>query len=79
MIFINWFFCVFALVVMWKKAPFNIFEKSLITFGVPFLFLWGSVARCYSIGILFIFLALSIYKERFEKREKPIKISDFDR
>ncbi len=57
----------FAIYILWKKAPFSKIEKFLITFSVPFLFLWGVIARCYSIGILFIFLALTYYKIRFKK------------
>ncbi len=56
--------CIFFL---FKSSPFKTYEKLLITFSVPFLFLWGSVARCYSIGILFLFIALSYYKERFNR------------
>src|SRR5699024_7303192 len=64
MILLNWIFCVFALVVFWNKAPFSVLEKSLITFSYPFVWYFGIVARCYSIGILFLFLILSFWKER---------------
>ena len=67
---LNAVFAFISIYLLWNKSPFNIFQKILITFGVPFLFLWGSVARCYSIGIMFLFLALSLYKERFEKPYK---------
>ena len=67
---INSLFASGAIYHLWNKSSFNNLEKSLITFGVPFLFLWGNVARCYSLGILFLFLALSIYKERFNKPYK---------
>ncbi|MBR5304732.1 MAG: hypothetical protein IKU37_07910 [Candidatus Gastranaerophilales bacterium] len=67
---LNALFAFVSICLLWNKSPFNAFQKILITFGVPFLFLWGSVARCYSIGIMFLFLALSIYKERFEKSYK---------
>ena len=62
---LNAVFSFLAIYVLWKKSPFSTLEKFLITFSVPFLFLWGVVARCYSVGILFLFLALSFYKIRF--------------
>ena len=64
---LNAVFSFLAIYVLWKKSPFSTLEKFLITFSVPFLFLWGVVARCYSVGILFLFLALSFYKIRFRK------------
>ncbi len=64
---INAIFASISIYILWNKSPFSAIQKSLITFGVPFLFLWGSVARCYSIGIMFLFLALAFYKERFDK------------
>ncbi len=67
MYILNWIFCVFALVVFWNKAPFSVLEKSLITFSYPFVWYFGIVARCYSIGILFLFLILSFWKERLKR------------
>lgn len=67
---LNALFAFGAIYLLWNKSPFNIFQKFLITFGVPFLFLWGCVARCYSIGIFLLFLALSIYKDRVNKPYK---------
>lgn len=64
MLFLNWIFCVAALSIMWWKAPFNNFLKLFITFSAPILAIYAIHARCYSIGFLFIFLALSFYKER---------------
>lgn len=68
MYILNTLFATSAIFILWKKAPFNNLEKALITFSVPFVFLWGTVARCYSIGILLIFLALGIYHKRFKKK-----------
>ena len=64
---LNWGFCLGALFVLWKKSPFSVYFKTLITFSAPFLFYFAPVARCYSIGILFLFLICVFYKERFKK------------
>ena len=67
MLIINWLFCVGAIYVLWKKAPFSPFVKTLITFSTPFLYYFAPVARCYSIGILLLFLICATYNERFKK------------
>lgn len=67
MLLINWGFCIIALYVLWKKAPFSPVAKSLITFSTPFLYYFAPIARCYSIGILFLFLICANYKKRFKK------------
>lgn len=64
---INWIFCLSAIIYMWKKAPFHNFIKVCITFSVPFLQIYAIYPRCYSIGILFLFLAAGLYKDRIEK------------
>ena len=66
MLFINWLFAVLALAIMWYKAPFNNLIKLCITFSAPFVSLYSQWARCYSIGFLFLFLAMAIYKERLK-------------
>ena len=67
MLIINWFFGIGAIYVLWKKAPFSPIAKTLISFSVPFLQYYATVARCYSIGILFLFLICALYKDRFKK------------
>ena len=67
MFFINWILCIGAIYVLWKKAPFTPIQKALITFSTPFLFYFGPVARCYSVGLLLLFLICSYHKERFKK------------
>ena len=67
MFLINWIFCILALLVLWKKSPFDTLIKVLITFSFPFLNYFAPVARCYSLGILFLFLACSYYPKRFKK------------
>lgn len=64
---INWGFCLGAIWVLWKKAPFCPIIKALITFSTPFVYYFAPVARCYSIGILFLFLICATYKKRFKK------------
>ncbi|MBR2526499.1 hypothetical protein IKE67_08560 [bacterium] len=64
---LNWLFCFGALIILWKHAPFNNFTKSCITLSAPFLQVFGTYPRCYSIGILFLFLAMAIYEERTQK------------
>ena len=67
MLIINWLFCVGAVFVLWLKSPFNNLEKILITFSSPFVFYFAPVARCYSIGVLFLFLICSKFRERYKK------------
>ena len=65
--FLNWIFCLIALIIFWNKAPFSILEKSLITLSFPFVRYFSTVARCYSIGLIFLFLILSFYPERLKR------------
>lgn len=67
MIFVNWAFCMGALYVLWKKAPFSTFAKTCITFSTPFLLYYAIFARCYCIGLFFFFLLCSIYPKRFKR------------
>ena len=67
MFFINWLFSVLAIFILWKKAPFKPYIKALITFSAPFVLYFAPVARCYSIGILFLFLICAYYPLRFKK------------
>ena len=57
---LNWIFCLIALIVMWWKAPFNNVVKGLITFSFPFLGCYGVIARCYSVGIMLLFILASM-------------------
>lgn len=67
MLIINWLFAVAALLVMWYSAPFNDFLKICITFSAPVFALYAVQGRCYSVGFLFLFLVMSIYKDRLNK------------
>ena len=64
MYLINWLFCFFAIIILWKKAPFNNFLKILITFSFPFLTYYPIVARCYSIGIFLLFVLTAMFSEK---------------
>lgn len=47
-----------------KKAPFPWIFKTLFIFGYFILFEYNVISRNYSLGILFLFLACSLFKER---------------
>lgn len=64
---LNWVFCLLSLIVLWKKSPFNVWIKVLLTFSYPFLFVYSVQARCYAIGILLLFIIASLYKDRMSK------------
>ncbi len=66
MFFINWIITIIAVVILWKKAPFNNFIKLLITFSAPIMNLYAVQPRCYSVGIALLFGALSIYNEKLK-------------
>lgn len=70
MLLINWLFCTLAMIVMWYKAPFNNLIKTGITFSAPIIAMYSQSARCYSVGIMFLFLAMSLYKDRLNKPYK---------
>ena len=72
MYILNWIFCILSMFVFWKFSPFKQIEKTLITFSFPIFWYFAQVARCYSIGLLFLFLILTLWKER---TKKPILIS----
>lgn len=56
-----------AVSVFVKKAPFSLVFKTLFIFGYFFLFEYNIISRNYNIGILFLFLACNIYRQRNEK------------
>ena len=66
MFFINWIITIIAVVILWKKAPFNNFIKFLITFSSPIMNLYAVQPRCYGVGIALLFGALSIYNEKLK-------------
>ena len=50
-----------------KKGPFNWLFKTLFIFGYFMIFEYNLISRNYSLGILFLFLACSIFKNREQK------------
>ena len=68
MLLINWLFCFIAVVLLWLKAPFNNLTKILISFSFPFLAIYPVVARCYAMGIMFLFMLCVLYKDRLKHK-----------
>ncbi|MBR1680543.1 hypothetical protein IJ707_01990, partial [bacterium] len=62
MLLLNWLFCFIAILILWLKAPFNNLVKFLISFSFPFLTMYPVVARCYSLGIMFLFALAAMEK-----------------
>ena len=50
--------------VFLKKAPLNLVFKTLFIFGYFIIFEYNLISRNYSIGILFLFLACAVFKDR---------------
>ena len=67
MIALNWAFCLGALLIMWKKAPFNPLIKAMIVLSPAFISLYAVHARCYSIGVFFLFAACALYTQRLKR------------
>lgn len=53
--------------VFLKKAPFNWIFKTLFIFGYFVIFEYNLISRNYGLGILFLFLAASVFKDRNTK------------
>ena len=63
---INWLFVFSSILIMWRYAPFNSYVKAFITLSLPFLKIYPLLARCYSLGILLLFIIASIYPKRLK-------------
>lgn len=64
MLLLNWLFCFIAVLILWLRAPFNNWIKFFITFSFPFLTLYPIIARCYAIGIMFLFAITAMEKDK---------------
>jgi hypothetical protein len=49
------------------KAPFNLIFKTLFLFGYFTFYEFNIISRNYMLGVLFLFLALSLFKDRDKK------------
>ncbi len=67
MLILNWMFIFFAMIIFWKKAPFYPITKIIISFSYPFLAQLPVVARCYSIGVLFMFILVDLYGAKLKR------------
>jgi len=56
-----------AVFVFLKKAPFPWIFKILFIFGYFMIFEYNLISRNYILGVLFLFLACSVYEKRAEK------------
>ena len=63
---LNWLFCFAALIIMWWKSPFNNWINALITFSFPFLGCYAILARCYSLGILLLFILAVLFDKKLK-------------
>ncbi len=62
MLLINYFFILASIFVLWTKSPFDNIIKAIITFSFFVISYLAIVARCYSVGILGLFLLASLHK-----------------
>ena len=60
---VNWVFAFSAVLLLWKKAPFNPWLKVFITFSLP-VQMFSVYARCYAIGMLALFAICALYPKR---------------
>ncbi len=65
--FLNLIIILSAFYCLYKYAPFPAYAKYLITLSAPFLQLYSSFSRSYSLGILLLFCLLSLYPKRLSK------------
>lgn len=56
-----------AILIFLKKAPFSFIIKLLFIFSYYIFFEYNLISRNYALGLLFIILAISVYKNRKEK------------
>lgn len=63
--FLNWAFMLGACIILIKYSKINPYFKCLIILSPIFIY-FSTFARCYSMGIFFLFWACAIYKQRLE-------------
>ena len=72
MLILNYLFLIISLIIMWKKAPFDDVFKIIITFSFMMVSYFAIIGRCYTIGILGLFILAALYPQ---KHERPILYS----
>lgn len=65
--FLNWGIYFIAIIFMWRKAPFNPVFKTIITLSWISVNYFAIVSRCYSIGILGLFILAHFYNKKLER------------
>lgn len=71
---LNLIIMLFALWLLCKNAPFPTFLKYFIILSAPFLQFYSSFARSYSLTILLLFTALSIFPQQQKKQLSYLSI-----
>lgn len=56
-----------AVFIFLRKAPFNWIFKTLFIFGYFMVFEYNLISRNYGLGVLFLFLACAVFKDRNSK------------
>ena len=64
---INIILYIIALYLLYKYAPFSTYLKYSITLSLPFLKLYNSFARCYSLTLMLCFMLMCLYQKRHQK------------
>lgn len=61
---ISWFFCVVAVYLILKKAPFHKITKLLLIFNPAMIYLYPAVSRCYAMIPVVVSCIAIVYKDR---------------
>lgn len=56
-----------AMLVVFWRSPFSVFEKALMIFSYFLFFEYAVISRNYGIGVLFIFLASEFFRQRHSR------------
>lgn len=65
--YINWTISFILMLVIWKRTSLSDLIKVLITFSTPFLVLYPTYARPYSMTILILLILTLLFKERLKR------------
>ena len=67
LLIINYIFILLAIIFFWNKTKLDLFIKIIITFSYMMINYFSVVARCYTIGILLLFIIAYLYREQLKK------------